>query len=43
MELNKIYNKDAIVALDELSDESIDMIFTDPPYKLIGGGRKILY
>lgn len=40
MELNKIYNKDTIVALDEISNESIDMIFTDPPYKLIGGGRK---
>lgn len=40
MELNKIYNKDSILAIDELEDESIDMIFTDPPYKLVAGGRK---
>ena len=40
LELNKIYNKDTIIALDEIDEESIDMIFTDPPYKLVGGGRK---
>lgn len=28
------------MAIDELEDESIDMIFTDPPYKLVAGGRK---
>lgn len=37
MEFNNIYNKDAIIAIDELQEESVDLIFTDPPYKLVGG------
>ena len=40
IELNKIHNMDAIKGLKEINNNSIDLIFTDPPYKLIGGGRK---
>ena len=40
MKLNKIYNIDAIKGLKQLEVNSIDLLFTDPPYKLTGGGRK---
>jgi len=40
MEKNKIYNMDCIQGMKTLPDKSIDMIFTDPPYKLIAGGCK---
>jgi len=40
LELNKVYNMDAIEGLKLIVPESIDMIFTDPPYKLVAGGRK---
>lgn len=40
MEINKIYNEDCIKEIDKIENESIDMIFTDPPYKLVTGGRK---
>ena len=38
MEINKIYNVDAIVALKELKDNSIDLVVTDCPYSVISGG-----
>lgn len=38
MEINKIYNVDAIVALKELEDSSIDLVVTDCPYSVISGG-----
>ena len=31
-ELNRIYNLNALEALKELSDKSIDLVFFDPPY-----------
>ena len=34
MELNKIYNMDAIEGLKQLDDNSIDAIVSDPPYQL---------
>jgi len=38
LDINKIYNKDCIIGMKELKDNSIDMCFTDPPYKLTSGG-----
>lgn len=32
MEINKIYNMDCIEGMKQISDESIDLIVTDPPY-----------
>lgn len=34
MELNKIYNGDCLEMMKKLPDNSIDLIFTDPPYAL---------
>lgn len=39
-EFNKIHNVDAIEGLKQIPKDSIDLVFTDPPYKLVGGGRK---
>lgn len=38
MELDIIYNRDCLEGLKELPDESIDLLVTDCPYRLIGGG-----
>jgi len=35
LELNKIYNMDCIEGMKLIPDNSIDLIFTDPPYKVI--------
>ena len=32
IELNKIYNEDCLETMKQIEDNSIDMIFTDPPY-----------
>jgi site-specific DNA-methyltransferase (adenine-specific) len=32
METNKIYNMDCLEGMKQLSDESVDLIVTDPPY-----------
>jgi len=32
LELNKIYNEDFKIGVNLIDDESIDLIFTDPPY-----------
>ncbi len=34
LELNKIYNMDCLEGMKELSDASVDLIVTDPPYGL---------
>jgi site-specific DNA-methyltransferase (adenine-specific) len=34
MELNKIYNEDCVLGMKKLSDNSIDLIVTSPPYNL---------
>ena len=38
MELNKIYNMDCLEAFKLIDDSSIDLVVTDPPYKIISGG-----
>ena len=38
LELNKVHNIDAIEGLKQIQLDSVDMIFTDPPYKLTSGG-----
>ena len=38
--LMRLYNEDSIDLLDTISDCSIDLIVTDPPYKTITGGNK---
>ena len=32
MELNKIYNEDCLETMTRLPDNSVDLIFTSPPY-----------
>ena len=39
MELNQIYNKDVLELIKTMSDESIDLIATDPPYKVTARGN----
>jgi len=39
MELNQIYNKDVLELIKTMSDESIDLIVTDPPYKVTARGN----
>lgn len=41
MELDIIYNQDCIEGMKELPDESVDLIVTDCPYKIIAGGVTI--
>lgn len=36
IELNKIYNQDCIVGMQQIPDKSIDMILTDLPYGITG-------
>ena len=36
-----LYNADSIVFLSELPENSIDMIFADPPYNLSNGGFSV--
>ena len=38
MELNKIYLGDAYELIKQIPDKSIDLIITDPPYEIVGGG-----
>ena len=38
MEIDKIYNKDCLEFMRELPNESIDLIATDPPYRLTSRG-----
>lgn len=39
MGLNQIYNKDVLELMKTMSDESIDLIVTDPPYKVTARGN----
>ena len=39
MEINKIYNMDCLEGMKEIEDGSIDLVITDPPYKIITGGN----
>lgn len=38
MELNKLYNLDALQAMKDIENETVDLLLTDPPYKLASGG-----
>ena len=39
MELNQIHNKDVLELMKTMSDKSIDLIVTDPPYKVTARGN----
>lgn len=41
MELNQIYNMDCLVGLKNVATESIDLVVTDCPYRIVGGGVTI--
>lgn len=38
IEINKIYNEDCLVTMANMLDESVDLIATDPPYKVTARG-----
>ena len=40
LELNKIYNEDCLIALSNMTDNSVDSVVTDPPYGLSFMGKK---
>lgn len=37
----KIYNQDVLEVMKGMSDESVDLVVTDPPYKIVTGGCKV--
>jgi len=39
VELNKIYNIDCLIGMRDIPDKSIDLIVTDPPYKITARGN----
>lgn len=39
MELNKIYNEDCLTKIKQMPNDSIDLIVTDPPYKITARGN----
>jgi len=39
LEVNKIYNVNTIEGLKQIEYNSVDLVFTDPPYKLVAGGK----
>jgi len=39
LEINKIYNEDCMVVMKRMFDNSVDLIITDPPYKLTARGN----
>ena len=40
IELNRIYNEDCLEGMKRIPDGSVDLVVTDPPYKLTSGGCK---
>ena len=36
--LNKVFNEDCLIGMQGMMSESVDLIVTDPPYKIITGG-----
>lgn len=38
MEINKIYLGDAYELIKQVPDKTVDLIITDPPYEIVGGG-----
>ena len=43
LSLNKIYNEDCIKFMQKLPDNSVDLIFADPPYNLSKSNFKIKF
>lgn len=45
IELNRIYNMDCLEGMKMIPDESVDLVVTDCPYKIVSGGctKSILY
>ena len=39
LELNRVYNEDCIEGIKRIPDESVDLIITDPPYKITARGN----
>lgn len=39
IEVNKIYNMDCLDGMKSIEDESINLVITDPPYRVISGGK----
>ncbi|MFA0318077.1 DNA methyltransferase [Vibrio cyclitrophicus] len=37
----EIYNEDVLAVMKDMSDESVDLVVTDPPYKIATGGCKV--
>lgn len=37
----KIYNEDCLDRMAKMDDESVDLVVTDPPYKIVSGAGKI--
>lgn len=35
----EIYNEDCLLGFKRLADESVDLVLTDPPYRIISGGN----
>ena len=38
MEIDKIYNQDCLEIMRRIPNESIDLVLTDPPYRLTSRG-----
>ena len=38
LELNHLYNMDCMEGMKQIPDNSIDLVVTDPPYKIVQGG-----
>ncbi len=38
LEMNNLYNMDCMEGMKQIPDNSIDLVVTDPPYKIISGG-----
>lgn len=38
LSINKIYNEDCLIGMRQMQDKSIDLIVTDPPYKVTSKG-----
>ena len=43
MELNKLYNMDCLIGMQEIPSGSVDLIICDPPYGTIKGIGKSTY
>lgn len=39
--INNIYCQDCLEGMERIEDESIDLVVTDPPYKIISGGCRV--